>query len=60
MSTFCNLCTRDPDTGEYFCARVGGWVEECPNFPGGYPWDAERETRKEDDENENEKGDTNE
>ena len=54
MSAFCNLCHRDADTGEYFCARLGGWVEKCPNFPDGYPWDAERETGKEDDENENE------
>lgn len=53
MSAFCNLCHRDADTGEYFCARFGGWVEKCPNFPDGYPWDAERETVKEDDENEN-------
>ena len=47
MSAFCNLCTKDPDTGEYFCVRLGGeWVEKCPNFPDGYPWDADR---KEDD-----------
>ena len=37
MSAFCNLCTRDADTGEYFCARLGGWVDKCPNFPDGYP-----------------------
>ena len=43
MSAFCNLCTKDPDTGEYFCVRLGGkWVGECPNFPDGYPWDADR------------------
>ena len=30
MSAFCNLCHRDADTGEYFCARLGGWVEKCP------------------------------
>ena len=43
MSAFCNLCHRDPDTGEYFCVRLGGkWVGECPNFPDGYPWDADR------------------
>ena len=43
MSAFCNLCTKDPDTGEYFCVRLGGeWVEKCPNFPDGYPWDADR------------------
>lgn len=34
---------RDPDTGEYFCVRHGAWVERCPDFPDGYPWDAERE-----------------
>lgn len=39
MSAFSNLCHRDADTGEYFCARIGGWVEKCPNFPDGYPWD---------------------
>ncbi len=48
LSSFCSLCWRDPDTGEYFCVRLGEWVEKCPNFPDGYPWDAERETRKED------------
>ena len=48
MSAFCNLCTKDPDTGEYFCVRLGGkWVGKCPNFPDGYPWDAERETKQE-------------
>lgn len=52
MSAFCNLCTKDPDTGEYFCVRLGKWVEKCPNFPDGYPWDAEREASKDDDENE--------
>ena len=32
---------------KYFCVRLGGeWVEKCPNFPDGYPWDADR---KEDD-----------
>ena len=36
MSSFCNLCHKDPDTGEYFCVRLGGkWVEKCPNFPDG-------------------------
>ena len=47
MSALCNNCTRDPDTGEYFCARLGGWVKSCPDFPDGYPWDAENETHKE-------------
>ena len=43
MSAFCNLCNKDPDTGEYFCVRLGGkWVEKCPNFPDGYPWDADK------------------
>ena len=55
MSAFCNLCHKDPDTGEFFCARLGGWVERCPNFSDGYPWDAERET-KHDDEDENNEG----
>ena len=37
MSAFCSLCTRDPDTGEYFCVRLGGkWVDKCPGFPGVY------------------------
>ena len=53
MSALCNNCHRDPDTGEYFCARLGGLVEKCPNFPDGYQWDAEREAGKDDDENEN-------
>ena len=49
MSAFCNLCHKDPDTGEYFCVRLGGkWVGKCPNFPDGYQWDAERETKEED------------
>lgn len=52
MSAFCSLCTKDPDTGEFFCARIGRWVEKCPNFSGGYQQDAERET-KHDDEDEN-------
>lgn len=51
MSAFCWLCYRDPDTGEFFCARLCKWVGKCPNFPDGYPWDAEREQdRQEDDE----------
>ena len=54
MSAFCDLCYKDPDTGELFCVWRGRWVETCPNFPDGYPWDAERETRQEDEENENE------
>ena len=53
MSAFCNNCHRDPDTGEYFCARIGGWVERCPNFPDGYPWDAEKEISQDNDEDEN-------
>ena len=36
MSAFCYLCYRDADTGEYFCARLGKWVEKCQNFPDGY------------------------
>lgn len=47
MSTFCDLCRRDPDTGELFCARLGEWIERCPNFPDGYPWDAERKAEAE-------------
>ena len=54
MSAFCNLCSKDPDTGELFCARLGRWIERCPNFPDGYPWDAERDTKQDNDENENE------
>ena len=50
MSAFCSLCTKGTDTGEYFCARLGVWVEKCPNFPDGYPWAAEKETREEGDE----------
>ena len=45
MSSLCNNCTRDADTGEYFCARIGGWVDKCPGFHGVYR-DADR---KEDD-----------
>ena len=33
MSTFCDLCYRDPDTGELLCVRLGKWVETCPNLP---------------------------
>ena len=36
MSAFCNLCHRDPDTGEFFCARIGGWVDKRPGFHGVY------------------------
>ena len=36
MSAFCSLCTKDPDTGELFCARLGEWVEKCPGFHGVY------------------------
>lgn len=49
MSAFCDLCSRDPDTGELFCTSLGEWVERCPNFPDGYPWDAEREAGEEKD-----------
>ena len=48
MSGFCSLCYKDPDTGELLCVRLGKWVEMCPNFPDGYPWDAEREVGEED------------
>lgn len=48
MSAFCNLCYRDADTGEYFCARLGRWVERCPNLSDSYPLDAEREVGEED------------
>ena len=50
MSAFCNLCHRYPDTGEFFCARLGGLVDKCPNFPDGYPWDAERGNKEGDEE----------
>ena len=36
MSAFCYLCYRDAGTGEFFCARIGGWVDKCPGFPGVY------------------------
>ena len=39
MSAFCSLCSKDSDTGELFCARLGERVDECPNFPDGYPLD---------------------
>ena len=42
MSAFCDLCYKDPDTGELLCVRLGKCVERCPNFPDSYPWDAER------------------
>ena len=54
MSAFCDLCSKDLDTGELFCVRLGNWVERCPNFQDGYPWDAERETKQDNEENENE------
>ena len=54
MSGFCSLCYKDPGTGALLCVRLGRWVDRCPNFSDGYPWDAERETRQEDEENENE------
>lgn len=47
MSAFCNLCSKDPDTGELLCVRLVKWVERCPNFSDGYKWDSERETRRE-------------
>ena len=47
MSAFCSLCHRDQDTGEFFCARPGKWVERCPNFPDGYPLDVERKAEAE-------------
>ena len=50
MSAFCDLCSKDPDTGKLFCASLGKLVERCPNFPDGYPRDADREARKDDDE----------
>ena len=50
MSAFCNLCHRNPDTGEFFCARLGGWVEKCPNFPDSYPLAAERGNKEVDEE----------
>ena len=27
MSAFCNLCHKDPDTGEYFCVRLESEIE---------------------------------
>ena len=39
MSELCSLCSKDPETGELFCARIGERVDECQNFPGGYPWE---------------------
>ena len=36
MSAFCDLCYKDPYTGELLCVRLGKWVERCPNFPDGY------------------------
>ena len=41
MSAFCYLCYRDAGTGEFFCARLGEWVEKCPGFHGVYR-DADR------------------
>lgn len=49
MSALCYLCHRDPNTGELFCVRIGKWVDKCPNYPDGYPWDAESDTQEEDD-----------
>ena len=53
MSGFCSLCYKDPGTGELLCVRLGKWVEMCPNFPDGYPWDAEKDTSQDNDEDEN-------
>lgn len=50
MSAFCWLCYRDPDTGEFFCVRTGHWEARCPFMEDGYPWDAERETQQEEEE----------
>ena len=47
MSAFCDLCSKDPDTGELFCVRLGRGVERGPNCPDGCPWDAESETKEE-------------
>lgn len=42
LSSFCSLCWRDPDTGEYFCPRFGGWHEKCPaKDDDKTPWDPE-------------------
>ena len=40
-SAFCDLCSRDPDTGETFCVRLGEWVAKCPFREDGTPWDEE-------------------
>ena len=48
MSAICDLCYKDQDTGKLFCVIISKWVERCPNFPDGYPWDAEREAGEED------------
>ena len=57
MSAFCNLCHRDADTGEYFCARIGKWVEMCPNFPRRLSVEGikgeEKDTSQDNDEDEN-------
>lgn len=42
MSAFCALCSRDPDTGEFFCVRTGHWEARCPFREDGTPWDAEK------------------
>lgn len=43
MSAFCELCSRDPDTGEYFCVRTGHWEDRCPfREDDSTPWDAEK------------------
>ena len=47
MSAFCDLCYKDPHTGELLCVRLGKWVKSCPDFSDGCPWDAENETHKE-------------
>ena len=39
MSAFCDLCYKDPSTGELLCVRLGKWFETCTNFPDCYPWE---------------------
>ena len=41
MSALCYLCYRDAGMGEFFCARLGKWVDKCPGFHGVYR-DADR------------------
>lgn len=43
MSAFCELCSRDPDTDEYFCVRTGHLEDRCPfREDDSTPWDAEK------------------